>query len=220
MPDCDFSCNLEPIAFSAPAHMGEIVVLSLFLGSLGLQATFVAGWWRWQQMINWECEEEEAMTPYDSQETLQSISDSQKTRSANKTPKDPRLVGWEFKIVRAPRDVFHDPLVFQRLCEEEANAGWILLEKLDDRRVRFKRPIALREIIKAEMMPVDPYRSHYGASSRFNRWWLALVGLLVVLGPAYLAFVLVSTKLHKPPAEGPALPSPIPSLNPPSVPQQ
>jgi hypothetical protein len=194
--------------------MGEIVVLSLFMGSLGLEATFMGGWLRWQQIIRRECEEEEeAMTPYDSPETLQSITDSQKSRSS-KTPKDPRLVGWEFKIVRAQRDVFHDPLVFQRLCEEEANSGWILLEKLDDRRVRFKRPIALREIIKADMMPVDPYRSHYGTAPRWSTWLLGITGLMVVLVPAYLAFVLVSMTLNKPVTPAP---SPLPSLNPPSA---
>jgi hypothetical protein len=204
----------------APSAMGEIVALSLFMGSLGVQATFMGGWLRWQQMMRREREEEEeAMTPYDSQETLQSIANSQSTRSS-KTPKDPRLVGWEFKIVRAQRDIFHDPLVFQRMCEEEANAGWILLEKLDDRRARFKRPIALREIIKADMMPVDPYRSHYGAASRFSPWLLGIVGLMVVVVPAYLAFVLVSMMLHKPAPAAPASPSPIPSLNPPSVPPQ
>ena len=200
--------------------MGEIVAISLFMGSLGLQATFWGAWWRWQHLMRQEHEEEEeAMTPYDSQETLQSISSSQSSRSS-KPPKDPRLVGWEFKIVRAQRDVFQDPLVFQRLCEEEANAGWILLEKLDDRRVRFKRPIALREIIKADLLPVDPYRSHYGTGPRLNPWLWGLAGLVVLLVPAYLTFVLVSMTLHKPVPDAPTSPAPLPSLNPPSVPQQ
>jgi len=35
---------------------------------------------------------------------------------------------WEFKIVRANRNVFRDSVVLQQLCEEEAEAGWILLE--------------------------------------------------------------------------------------------
>jgi hypothetical protein len=196
--------------------MGEIVALSLFMGSLVLPAT--GSWWRWRQLTRREREEEEeAMTPYDSQETLQSISDSQRSRSG-KPPKDPRLVGWEFKIVRAQRNVFHDPLVFQQMCEEEANAGWILLEKLDDRRVRFKRPIALREIVKADLMPVDPYRSHYGSSSRISPWLLGLAGLFVAIVPAYLAFMLVSKTLPKPAPEAPTIPAPLPSLNPPSGP--
>jgi len=37
--------------------------------------------------------------------------------------------------------MFRDPVVLRQLCEEEAEAGWILLEKLDDHRVRFKRPM-------------------------------------------------------------------------------
>ncbi len=197
--------------------MGEIVALSLCMGSLGLPAISLGSWLRWQQRMRREREEEEeAMTPYDSQETLQSISDSQSTRSAH-FPKDPRLVGWEFKIVRAQRDVFQDPLVFQRLCEEEANAGWILLEKLDDRRVRFKRPIALREIIKADLLPVDPYRSHYRTAPRFSPWLVGVLGVIVVLVPAYLAFVLVSMTLHKPTPETSPSSAPAPTLNPPSV---
>ena len=46
---------------------------------------------------------------------------------------------WEFKIVRAYRAVFAKPEAFKKLLSEEERAGWILLEKLDDNRVRFKR---------------------------------------------------------------------------------
>jgi hypothetical protein len=200
--------------------MGEVFVFSLLMGSLGLQAIFVGAWLRWQQVVKRECEEEEeAMTPYDSPDALQAIASHQTPRSG-KAPKDPRLVGWEFKIVRSQRDVFRDPLILQRVCEEEANSGWILLEKLDDRRVRFKRPIALREIIKADMMPVDPYRSQYGASTSWNSWLLGITGLILILLPAYLAFALVSMTLTKPAVDPAATPStlPAPTLNPPSVP--
>ena len=46
---------------------------------------------------------------------------------------------WEFKIVRSTYTAFLKPGIFQALLEEESLAGWELVEKLDDRRVRFKR---------------------------------------------------------------------------------
>ena len=43
---------------------------------------------------------------------------------------------WEFKIVRSTYPALRKPEVFQALLEEESLAGWELVEKLDDRRVR------------------------------------------------------------------------------------
>jgi hypothetical protein len=48
--------------------------------------------------------------------------------------------GWEFKIVRANTRAFSKPEVMQQVCEEEAQSGWVLVEKFDDARLRFKRP--------------------------------------------------------------------------------
>ena len=47
---------------------------------------------------------------------------------------------WEFKIVRSESAAFRKSEALNKLVEEEAQAGWVMLEKLDDRRVRFKRP--------------------------------------------------------------------------------
>ena len=70
---------------------------------------------------------------------------------------------WEFKIVRSGSNAFRRPEVFQRLVEEEAVAGWQLVEKLDDSRVRFKRPQSARR--NDAMLPpdIDPYRTQYGS---------------------------------------------------------
>jgi len=69
---------------------------------------------------------------------------------------------WEFKIVRANRAVFGNPAHLQRLREEEARAGWTMVEKFDNFRIRFKRPLQAR--MNDSMLPpgVDPYRVHYG----------------------------------------------------------
>jgi hypothetical protein len=184
--------------------MGAVTFLSLLIGSLGLQAVVAGGWLRWHQWsIRQTCEEEEeTLTPYESKDTVKSTAD-QKKNGSEKAAKDPRLVGWEFKIVRSSRDVFRDPKVFRQLCEEESQAGWILLEKLDDRRVRFKRPIALREILNAEMLAIDPYRSYYGSSGNPGIWVAAIVSLVLLILPAYLGYWLVSTTLNKQPETTP-----------------
>lgn len=120
---------------------------------------------------------------------------------------------WEFKIVRADRDLFHDPVVFRRLCEEEAQAGWVLLEKLDDRRVRFKRAIVLRDRLRLEHLEFDPYRTSYGRPTPLHRnlLWVGLV-LGATLLPAYLGYALVQTVLgpESPPAPAPT-PQPVPT---------
>jgi hypothetical protein len=176
--------------------MLEFKLLSFLVGSLGLQAAIASGWLRWQQQTRERyCEqEEEILTPYESKDTYVSTESFQRNGSTQ-PPKDPRMVGWEFKIVRASRDLFRNPVIFKHLCEEEALAGWILLEKLDDRRVRFKRPIALRDCIQAEALSIDPYRTQFGSS----RNWVAIVWAIAFLAattlPAYLGYMLVSVTL-------------------------
>ncbi|MFP6753783.1 MAG: hypothetical protein VB855_19010 [Pirellulaceae bacterium] len=64
--------------------------------------------------------------------------------------------GWEYKILRSPRKRFKD-LEFQRqVLAEDAEAGWSLLEKFDNTRLRLKRPVSARE--HDELLDFDPYR--------------------------------------------------------------
>lgn len=90
---------------------------------------------------------------------------------------------WEFKIVRSDSGAFRKPEVLQVVLEEEAQAGWEMVEKFDNRRIRFRRPIEARK--QDEMLPeyFDPYRTHYGNSSRRLVFALALgffmLGILV-----------------------------------------
>jgi hypothetical protein len=71
---------------------------------------------------------------------------------------------WEFKIVRSATGAFKQPEVLRSLIEEEALAGWKMVEKFDDNRIRFKRPASAQR--KDEMLPpqVDPYRTQFGMS--------------------------------------------------------
>lgn len=83
--------------------------------------------------------EEEAMTPY--------------------TPADLAQT-WEFKIIRSATNKFRDPEFQARILAEEARAGWVLLEKFDDARLRLKRPTSARAG-DAGRTP-DPYRISVG----------------------------------------------------------
>jgi hypothetical protein len=93
---------------------------------------------------------------------------------------------WEFKIVRSGSGAFRNPEVLNRLVEEEARAGWVLLEKFDDSRVRFRRPHSARS--RDAFLPpgVDPYRTQYGAPAGRQAMVIAMVlgGLLALGGVA------------------------------------
>jgi hypothetical protein len=96
---------------------------------------------------------------------------------------------WEFKIVRSGAAAFRKPETLSKLIEEEAQAGWVMLEKLDDSRVRFKRPRSARS--RDAYLPdgVDPYRTQYGALSAPTA---AAVGMLIV-GLVVLALVALGS---------------------------
>ncbi len=204
--------------------MLEVTIWSLLVGNLGWQAMVVSGWLRWRQIVTRRRhqEEEAILTCFESREEFASIKPPQSNGKvgssgySNHTSADPKLVGWEFKIVRASRDLFRNPAVFQKLCEEEAVSGWIMLEKLDDRRVRFKRLIALRDVLDASQLAFDPYRCHYGSSFTPLTWVGAIAILLAATVPSYFGYTLVSSMLDKTP-EKPA-PSPYETIPPQSFP--
>jgi hypothetical protein len=86
---------------------------------------------------------------------------------------------WEFKIVRSESGAFRKPEVLKKLLEEEARAGWVMVEKLDDRRIRFKRPRSARA--RDVLLPpgIDPYRTWYGTSiARYVLLVSVLIGVL------------------------------------------
>ena len=114
-------------------------------------------------------EEEEEMTRYTSEEM-----DS----------------NWEFKIVRSESGAFRRPEVFQQLVEEESMAGWELLEKLDDRRVRFKRPSDARRRDATLPPGYDPYRTQYGSAATRT---IILIAVALLLAAGVGAAVLFNT---------------------------
>ena len=180
--------------------MVEILIWSLMVGSLGLEAA-LAGVLvsRQQWAAAQKCEEEEeVLTRYESQEDNVAGRDSAPPKgNPQADSNDPNLTVWEYKIVRASSDLFNNPAIFHKLCREEAEVGWILLEKLDDRRVRFKRPAALRDAKRSELPPFDPYRTHYGPVSNAMTWAVAIAFLCAIVLPAILGYALVSATLTR-----------------------
>lgn len=94
---------------------------------------------------------------------------------------------WEFKIVRANTGVFGRAEVFNQLIEEEARAGWQLVEKFDNSRVRFKRPRSARQRDAQLPEDVDPYRTRYGLSEGA----FAIILLAVIFGGLGLILAVV-----------------------------
>ena len=204
--------------------MLEVTIWSLLVGTLGWQAVVGSGWLRWRQILTSQQhqEEEEILTCFESREDSLSAMPSQRNGNTDSpdcptaAATDPQLVGWEFKIVRANRDLFRNPAVFQQLCKEEAMSGWLMIEKLDDRRVRFKRLIALRTVFDAQQIPYDPYRSHYGSSFTPLTWLGAIAALTMMLIPSYFGYSLVSRMLDNP--QKSELPSPYEKIPPQNFP--
>ena len=70
--------------------------------------------------------------------------------------------GWEFKILRSATNAFKQPEQLHKYLEEEARAGWVLVEKFDDGRLRLKRPASARQM--DGKLEFDAYRTHVGTS--------------------------------------------------------
>lgn len=114
--------------------------------------------------------EEEAMTPYSDRELEK---------------------GWEFKIMRSATGAFKNPQVLQSTAQLESLGGWELLEKFDDERLRFRRPIAARSNDINLPRGYDPYRTQVGISEGalvlyvllgFGLITGGIIGVLALLG--------------------------------------
>ena len=103
-------------------------------------------------------EEEEEMTPY--------------------TPAD-LATDYEFKILRSATAAFRVPSKLQEILQEEALAGWVLVEKFDNSRLRLKRPTKAKE--RDGNLNFDPYRTYVGLSP--NRLAFLIIGItLAIIG--------------------------------------
>ena len=97
------------------------------------------------------------------------------------------LDGWEFKILRSETGRFKKREILQKVCGEEARAGWEMVEKFDDQRIRFKRRIERRS--SDQHLEFDPYRTSYGSGPKPIIF--VILGL-VILGVGLFALFAMS----------------------------
>jgi hypothetical protein len=119
--------------------------------------------------------EEEEMTPY--------------------TPQDLNK-NWEFKILRCVTGRFRDPIWLSGILHE-ARAGWTMVEKFDDTRVRLKRPAGARA--NDATLGFDPYRTWVGMSQwRYTGLILAaIIAVLAGIAAAAATFTLLMDAGHR-----------------------
>jgi hypothetical protein len=98
------------------------------------------------------------------------------------------LEGWEFKIVRANTGYFKKYERVKQVCEEEAKAGWEMVEKFDNYRIRFKRPIEKRKNDQY-LQGIDPYRTQAGIGTG------PLVATILGIIAAGIAVALIVTAI-------------------------
>ncbi len=186
---------------------GLVTLLTLFSGSVGLALLINSQWWFWlADMGAQQQDEEDDLSHYQTQVKVPSTSPKSPVPVSGQSHQSS---GWEFKILRAQHNIFHQPQTLQQVCQEEAQGGWILLEKLDDKRLRFKRPMSFRQK-DLLIHNYDPYRSFYGSRWSLMPLFSGVIVLMMTALPAYLAYQLVTLQLSQSPAA--------PALTPPSSP--
>ena len=97
--------------------------------------------------------------------------------------------GWEFKFLRSATGSFRKPECLRQAVEEEGRAGWVLLEKFDNKRLRFKRPTSARSGDAALAPGFDPYRTSYGMGE-WTLFALIMTSVFTTIGLAILIIVL------------------------------
>ena len=104
---------------------------------------------------------------------------------------------WEFKIVRSETGAFRKPEVFQALLQEESIAGWELVEKLDNRRVRFKRRKESRRRDATLPPGYDPYRTNFGSATARTTIVIGIaIALFLAVGLGVLGVFSIGESFH------------------------
>jgi hypothetical protein len=94
---------------------------------------------------------------------------------------------YEFKILRSSTNAFKKRENVEKAIAEEAIAGWVLVEKFDDNRLRFKRPARAKRNDYNLPPGIDPYRTTYGIGE--GGLALVIIGSMAVLGGLIALFV-------------------------------
>ena len=85
----------------------------------------------------------------------------------------------EYKVVQSNTPMFANTAKLKEVVAEEAQAGWELLEKLDNYKLRFQRDISHR--VNDDKLESDPYRTQVGVSSVVTYTATAIVTIAIVL---------------------------------------
>ena len=98
---------------------------------------------------------------------------------------------YEFKIMRSSLGKFSNYETLKRVCEQEARAGWEMVEKFDQYRVRFKRKIEHRA--NDRHLDFDPYRTGIAGSGGALKIGI-IVGVIGLLALAGVLFMVLSSR--------------------------
>jgi len=95
------------------------------------------------------------------------------------------MMDLEFKVLHSTTPLFTSSKKIDEIMAEESKAGWQLLEKLDNYKLRLQRNISHRS--KDQDLGFDAYRSQVGV----NNMIVYSITAAVTLGVVYAIFVLV-----------------------------
>lgn len=118
----------------------------------------------------------------------------QRTEEEDLTPysDEELMTDYEFKILRSAVGAFAKPEHFERAITEEARAGWEMVEKFDNGRIRFKRPRSAREQDTGlRASGVDPYRTSFRGGEGAT---VMIVIVVVASIGGFLAIVMAMAK--------------------------
>ena len=95
---------------------------------------------------------------------------------------------FEYKIIRSAWGAFKDPTKFRAALDEEARAGWELLEKLDESRARLRRSIDCRNGDAG--LGQDPYRTDVKIT--YDEILLSISSVLGILLVGFACIILIA----------------------------
>jgi len=91
----------------------------------------------------------------------------------------------EYKVIQSQTPLFADTPKMQEVLSQEAQAGWQLLEKQDNYKIRLQRDISHRA--NDANLDFDAYRTSVGVSSVVTYGATALLTIAIVSVILYLA---------------------------------
>lgn len=97
------------------------------------------------------------------------------------------LMDVEYKIVQANTPLFSNTEKMNAILAEEAPAGWQLVEKMDNYKLRLRRDISARD--NDSNLSFDPYRCQVGVNSVIT-YGATAIG---TIGLVYLIFMALGT---------------------------